>query len=375
MTCETDRLVQHPYPSAKLLHGVAALLFRLLWIVPTVALFCLVLFLSIGHAKLSQSGALLVSAFVYSALISVPSAVLLSTVSHRYGERFPRFVFVLDTLVLLGTATFGSVVGGLLLQWVGVVPRGEYWLEFRSAYPICIVISLMVGLGITSYETLRSKFQAATLELRTRQVEQERAYKLLAEARLSSLESRIRPHFLFNTLNSIAALIPSDPARAEDTVGKLASLLRFSLSANHSSLVPLSQELKIVRDYLEIEKTRFGARIVYDISVPDDLNDVKLPPLALQSLVENCIKHVVAQRTQGVRIQVAGSRIESADSSRVVLEVSDDGPGFSLAAISPDHGLGNLIARLELLFGSAGQLEVTRANDRTAVRLSFPASS
>ena len=107
------------------------------------------------------------------------------------------------------------------------------------SYPFSVVISLMFGLSLTTYETLRYKLQAATLELRTRQVEQERAYKLLAEARLSSLESRIHPHFLFNTLNSIAALIPSDPQRAEDTVGKLASLLRFSLNANHSGLVQL----------------------------------------------------------------------------------------------------------------------------------------
>ena len=237
------------------------------------------------------------------------------------------------------------------------------------AYPISIVISLMVGLGITSLETLRYKLQAATLELRTRQMEQERAYKLLAEAQLSSLESRIHPHFLFNTLNSIAALIPSDPQRAEDTVGKLASLLRFSLAAHHSGLVLLSQELKIVRDYLEIEKTRFGARLRYEISVPDEWTEVSVPSLALQSLVENAVKHVVAQSSQGASIRISGAK----DDGRMVLEVSDDGPGFTLAAITPEHGLGNLIARLELLFGEAGQLDVARENNRTAVRLSFPA--
>jgi sensor histidine kinase YesM len=227
----------------------------------------------------------------------------------------------------------------------------------------------MIGLSTTTYETLRYKLQAATLELRTRQVEQERAYKLLAEAQLSSLESRIHPHFLFNTLNSIASLIPSAPQRAEDTVGKLASLLRFSLNANPSGLVPLGQELKIVRDYLEIEKTRFGARLRYEIVVPEMLADVKVPPLALQSLVENAVKHVVAERPQGAAIQITGSRT----SDRIQLEVIDDGPGFSLDAITPEHGLGNLIARLQILFGDAGQLEVTRVGDKTAVRISFPA--
>jgi signal transduction histidine kinase len=81
------------------------------------------------------------------------------------------------------------------------------------------------------------------------------------------------------------------------------------------------------------------------------------------------VKHVVSQRGQGATIQIAGSQ----DSSRIRLEVIDDGPGFSLDAISPEHGLGNLIARLELLFGGAGQLEVTRENGMTVVRLSFPA--
>jgi LytS/YehU family sensor histidine kinase len=270
---------------------------------------------------------------------------------------------------MLCTATAGTLAGGLLLQLAGVVRHGEYWQEFRSSYPISVVITLMVGLGITTFETLRFRLQAATLQLRTRQVEQERAYKLLAEARLSSLESRIHPHFLFNTLNSIAALIPTDPRRAEDTVGKLASLLRFSLNANHSGLVPLSQELKIVRDYLEIEKTRFGQRLSFQIEVPETLNDVKVPALALQSLVENSVKHVISQRAHGAIIQITGS----SNSGRVRLEVIDDGPGFALDAITPEHGLGNLIARLELLFGGAGQLEVSCAGQRTTVSLSFPA--
>jgi LytS/YehU family sensor histidine kinase len=146
-------------------------------------------------------------------------------------------------------------------------------------------------------------------------------------------------------------------------------LLRFSLNANQTGLVPLSVELKIVRDYLEIEKTRFGPRIRYEIAVPNDLLDIKIPPLALQSLVENAVKHVASQRVQGATIQITGSK----DSSRVRLEVRDDGPGFSLEAITPEHGLGNLVARLELLFGPAGQLQVTRENEKTVVSLSFPA--
>ena len=365
MNCETGQIASAEQRQNPKLGSTVV---KLIWIVPSIAVLCLAIFISLGRTKLSESGVELVVTFIYSALIGFPSAFLLTFASLRYSKRFPRLIFVLDALLLLGTATGGTLAGCLILEWIGLVARGEYWNEIRSSYPISIVITLMTGLGITSFETLRHKLQAATLELRTHQVEQERAYKLLAEARLSSLESRIHPHFLFNTLNSIAALIPSDPARAEDTVGKLASLLRFSLNANQHGFVPLGQELKVVRDYLEIEKTRFGTRLHYEIAAPETLEDVKVPPLALQSLVENAVKHVVSQRAQGASIQILASR----NAGRICLEVIDDGPGFSLDAITPEHGLGNLIARLELLFGADGQLEVARTGEKTAVRLSFP---
>jgi sensor histidine kinase YesM len=342
---------------------------RVLLIAAVVAVICIAIFLSVGTVRLSQAGVHLALSLVYSVLIALPSMLLLNWIGFRYTERFPRLVILFHAAALLAATSFGVLVSNLLFLIAKIIPRNAFWLEFRVNFTFSFVIALVVGLSIVTYETLRFKLQATKLELRTRQVEQERAYKLLAEARLSSLESRIHPHFLFNTLNSIAALIPSDPQRAEDTVGKLASLLRFSLNANQSGLVLLSQELKIVRDYLEIEKTRFGPRLRYEIAAPDELAEVSVPPLALQSLVENAVKHVVSQRSKGATIRIASTR----NSGRIVLEVSDDGPGFTLAAITPEHGLGNLIARLDLLFGGAGQLEVARESDRTVVRLSFPA--
>ena len=342
---------------------------RALWIVTGATLSIFLIFLSSGRIRLSQSGVEIVATFIYSTLIGLPSMILLNWIGHRFSDNYPRLVYLIYTAAMVCTATMGSLAGGLVLQLTGINSYDGYWREFHITFPFAIVISLMLGLSISTFETMRSKLQAASLELRTRQVEQERAYKLLAEARLSSLESRLHPHFLFNTLNSIAALIPSDPARAEQTVGNLASLLRFSLNTNQSGLVPLAQELKIVRDYLEIEKTRFGARLRYEMDVPDELSEVKVPPLALQSLAENVVKHVVSKQPQGASIRITGAR----NADRIYLSVLDDGPGFSLDAITPEHGLGSLIARIELLYGGNGQLEVSREGTRTAVRLSFPA--
>ena len=342
---------------------------RDLWIVPSIGVVVTLLFLVIEHVRLPHIGTSLLSSFLYSMLIGFPTALSLNWIGYRYAKTHPRFVLVIYAAAIFTTATCGCLVGALLLQFAGINPADFYWSEVKYSLPICLVITFIVGLSITSFETLRHRLQDATLELRTRQMEQERANKLLVEARLSSLESRIHPHFLFNALNSISSLIPSDPKRAEDTVGKLASLLRFSISANQSSLVPLAQELKIVRDYLDIEATRFGRRLHYEISVPDSLGDLKVPPLALQTLVENSVKHAVAQRSQPSSIQINGTRRDS----RLALTVSDDGPGFSLADITPDHGLGNLVGRLELLFGEGAQLNVQRVAGKTIVSITVPA--
>jgi sensor histidine kinase YesM len=369
MICQTGQPMLSSSKERKYLPSFGAHMLRAILIAIGSALVIFLLFLSLGRFRLSETGRELLIVFIYCILISLPSIFLLTRMSIRYTERFPRLIVLMQAGGLVFTAIAGSLAAGLVFQIAGLVPRSEYWVEFRLSAPFSVVISLMFGLSISAYETMRYKLQATALELRTRQVEQERAYKLLAEARLSSLESRIHPHFLFNTLNSIAALIPMDPQRAEDTVGKLASLLRFSLNAQHSGLVPLAQELKIVRDYLEIESTRFGPRLRYEIIVPASLDSVKVPPLALQTLVENSVKHVVAQRTEGASVQITGAM----ESGRIHLEVIDDGPGFSLGAAAPEHGLGNLAARLELLFGGAGQFEVTRESEHTIARISFPA--
>lgn len=205
------------------------------------ALLIFILFLSLGRFRLSQIGRELFIAFTYCILISLPSIALVTRISFRYTDRFPRLVILMQAAILVCMAMVGSLAANVVFQLLHVLPPSEFWREFRSSAPFSAVVSLMFGLSISAYETLRYKLQATALELRTRQLEQERAYKLLAESRLSSLESRIHPHFLFNTLNSIAALIPKDPQLAEATVGKLASLLRFSLNANQAAWFRLAR--------------------------------------------------------------------------------------------------------------------------------------
>jgi sensor histidine kinase YesM len=334
------------------------------------AVVVILLFLALGHVQqLSQVRRASISALFYSLSIALPSAFALSRIPIDFTEKHPKLGFLVRVGILLVTTAVGSLFAASLLTVLGVVPRNEYWAEFSFAVRLGTIISLAFGLSTSFYYSLRYKLQAATLELRTRTLEEERARKLLAEARLSSLESRIHPHFLFNTLNSISALIPQDPQRAEGMVGRLASLLRFSLNASQTSLVSLDQELKVVRDYLELEQARFGPRLRYDIIVPESLLTVAVPPLSIQTLVENSVKHVAAPRPQGGEIRIEA---RSSGPDRIDIEVIDDGPGFALENIPAGHGLENLIARLTLLFGPGARLEVDCGKARSTVRLSFP---
>jgi LytS/YehU family sensor histidine kinase len=270
--------------------------------------------------------------------------------------------------VLAGMAVVGSLLANLIFVALGWQDWAHFWPEFGYGLRIAICLTVILGVTTTAFEVLQERLQAATEELRTRQLEEERARQLVTEARLSSLESRIHPHFLFNTLNSITALIREDPRRAERTVERLAALLRYSLDNNARGLVPLRQELHVVEDYLEIERTRFGGRLRFNLDVSPDLADLDVPPLALQTLVENSIKHAVAPNRQGGEIGVA-ARLQAGS---LLLEVTDDGPGFERASLQQGHGLENLQERLAALFNGEGRLEIGRREGRMVVGVTIP---
>ena len=165
-------------------------------------------------------------------------------------------------------AAGGSLFVLAVMAAVGYIPRSEIMTAwFNSALKVSIIVTLTLGVVVTARRMLQSRLDGALVALRTKERDEADARRLATEAQLASLESRVQPHFLFNTLNSIAALIPKDPAGAERMTGQLASLLRSSLDAAAEPLVPLEQELKVVRDYLDIENVRFGDRLKYRFEV------------------------------------------------------------------------------------------------------------
>ena len=233
-------------------------LLRVAWINLGAAAAAVLLLMWFRTLGLRDTAYALVSSVIYSYAIGTPSSLLLPLVARVVEKRAASVkIAALGSSIAVLTVA-GCLVANLLLILIGVESAAVIWARFGFSVRFSVLIALAIGLSVYFFESLRSQLQETTLELRTRQLGEERAKKLATEARLSSLESRIHPHFLFNTLNSISSLIHDDPRRAEEIVGRLAALLRFSLDANQCSLVPLEQELKIVRDYLEIEKARFG---------------------------------------------------------------------------------------------------------------------
>ncbi len=175
----------------------------------------------------------------------------------------------------------------------------------------------------------------------------------LSDARLQNLRAQLRPHFLFNTLNSISALVAECPDRAEQMIARLSHLLRRSLDSDTRTLVPVVEEMDFIRTYLEIEETRFGDRLSIEIDVQPETELLTVPALILQPLVENAVVHGVAPFDSPGRITVM-SRLEG---DVLCLSVRDTGPGVPPGTVF-GIGLSNTRSRLAQLYGEAAELKV-----------------
>jgi hypothetical protein len=188
------------------------------------------------------------------------------------------------------------------------------------------------------------------------------------EAELRALKAQLNPHFLFNSLNSLRALMPPEDDRSRATVSRLAGLLRASLATDQEPLVPLSRELALVESYLEIEKLRHEARLRWIIAATIEAKTWPVPPFLVQGLVENAIKHGINRLEAGGEIQIAA---QVADDQ---LRIDVTSPG-SLDSASESTGLGmvNTRARLRLLFGPAASLDLREfAKNQVRARINLP---
>lgn len=310
-------------------------------------------------------------AFFVTSFISPVCMIVLPKVTPPV---FTRFRAPLNWLIVIGVmlalAAAGSLFAVAVLAGAGYLNLTlseilRVW--FDNSLKVSVIATLTVGVFFTARGIMRSRLKQATLALRTKERDEAEARRLASEAKLASLESRVQPHFLFNTLNSIAALIPQDPAGAERMTGQLASLLRSSLDTAATPLIALEHELSVVRNYLEIERVRFGDRLRYDIQADSRLNDREVPPLSLQTLVENSVKYAVSPSRAGATIWIRTQLVDE----RLQLQVEDDGPGLQGSEL-PGHGLALLRERLDMAFGPSANLTVEEQSGHTLVSIHIP---
>lgn len=304
---------------------------------------------------------------VYANLTGVLGIVIVGALGAKAEVRKLPLVPVMF-LGILVVSTVGCLLAQTLLMAIGLVVPKHFWPDYLYTLRVALPLAAVFGLGALVHSLLRERVRVTEEKLREKEAAEERARKLAIEARLRSLESRIHPHFLFNTLNSISSLIALNPVLAEQTVGRLAVLLRASLDNSNQPLIPLQQELAMVESYLDIERVRFGDKLRGSTEVSNELRSAKVPPMSVQALVENAVKHGITPQSTGGEILVAAS----AENGSLRIEVRDTGPGFNLTAVPAGHGLENLVERLDALFGSKARLNVFQRNGHSVVEMVLP---
>jgi signal transduction histidine kinase len=250
-----------------------------------------------------------------------------------------------------GTAQFFLQAGADLLSWF------FFTLPFGVAVYLCVV-------GV---EHAIRYF----VEARDRDVQLARLAEQLSGARFAALQAQVNPHFLFNTLNTIAVLVrDNDRQAAVRIIEQLSEVLRTTLGRRRANEVPLGEELELVRQYVAIEEARFSDRLRPEFKVGDSLLSAVIPSFALQHLVENAIRHGIARRPDAGRLVIAARR----DGATLELTVTDDGVGVGAEPVIPQgHGIENTRERLRALFGDRASLEIAgRAEGGTIAALRAP---
>ncbi len=265
----------------------------------------------------------------------------------------------LDRQIFLLMLMMAVQFGASLLA--GVYPREYFGLHSGSwviELAICASAPVVVGIPLKIWNAVRIEQKL------------EDQGRLLLEARLDALQRQINPHFLFNTLNSIASLVRSRPELAREMIVKLGNILR-ALLREREAFVPLGEELAFTDDYLDIEVVRFGEKLRVVKEIAGETLDVVVPSMVLQPLIENSIKHGLEPRIGGGTVTLR-SRV---DGERLVLEVEDDGVGMVVGRAESGIGMRNVRERLMVLYGDAAQVEIESQLGRgTKIRLVMPLS-
>jgi LytS/YehU family sensor histidine kinase len=279
------------------------------------------------------------------------------------GARPP---WLLDASVYMGVCLAASFAASLLVDRFlirGFLGSPRAWLISGM---FAVAFTLLVG-GIIYARVFYRQAVARAVAL-------ERMRSELERAELRALRAQVNPHFLFNTLNSIAALIGENPAAAEDVVTRLADVFRHALTASGREHTRLADELEFLRSWLAIERVRFGDRLRVVEDIEPGLDDVLVPGLLFQPLVENAVRYAVASRPEGGTVSLSVHRDPGGET--LTAEIADDGPGFAPGVRPAGHGVGLESVRERIRLGGRGHAFALESapGSGTRARITLPLS-
>lgn len=305
-----------------------------------------------------------------SSLYSVGTAAVLGLVARRFmpARDIARPIVVVrhSLLAVLFSATWTAVVS---LQIYSVAPTSAWQAYVERA----IIWEFVTGLIV--YGLLATALTLVEMVGRLREQERAvaRADALRITAELQALRAQLNPHFLFNTLHSITALVRSEPSRAEEALERLGACFRHTLAINSSICeeVSLGDELAFLRDYLALERMRFGDRLIVEEDIDPEALDASVLAFLLQPLAENAIRHGLAPLSRSVTLRFVAKLIDD----RIVIELADDGAGSTSEATESRTGVGLRAVRQRLLArygGDASLRIVTAPGEGCRVHVSLP---
>jgi hypothetical protein len=275
----------------------------------------------------------------------------------RQGNTYRR---VLLALPVMGLASAAFASAAIVLIAVRTLLGVAVPFVLVVGVFFCALLVMAASITVRASRTLYAHAQAQAAAAAEARVG-------AREAHVAALQARMSPHFLFNALNTIAALVRTDRASAERAVESLAVVLRTTLHRSAERLGTVGEEVAHVHAWLEIEQLRLGQRLKVEWDIAPDVRDLPLPPLMIQPLVENSLRHGIGSRIEGGTISISART----DGPALLVRVSDDGVGFP-AAHRERTGLGNLRERLHAVYGDAGILAIEPQPRGASVTLRLP---
>ncbi|MGZ5883986.1 MAG: sensor histidine kinase [Burkholderiaceae bacterium] len=263
--------------------------------------------------------------------------------------------WILMTPWILASGIVGYLAGyrlGDMLTGVHRAPGAV--IHNMHSFVLSMAVVSVLSLGCVYF--FYSRGRIAILEAHN-----QAAMRTAAESQLKMLESQLEPHMLFNTLAHLRVLIGLDPPRAQEMLDRMISFLRATLEASRTGSHPLSTEVDRIHDYLDMMQVRMGQRLQFQLALPTDLAALPVPPLLMQPLVENSIKHGLEPKIQGGRIEITARR----EGDALILSARDTGIGLgALASKGTNFGMQQVRERIGTLYGSAAKLELVSADDK-----------